>query len=172
MNDQLRVPRNCVRWSRVDPNKDGGIHDPKLAGDTGFDLVAMETRTIGPMEACDVPVNCRIWLPQNWYADVRNRSSMARRGLYVDQNLIDNGYRGPMFVFIRNMLMPTVVQSMLDMSMKALRITEDPHTVTVHEGDRIAQLVFHKGQPAWSQEIPEVPMDTDRAADGFGSTGK
>lgn len=171
--DRTRSKRTAMRWARIDPDLPGGLHRPKKHGDIGWDLEAMEDVVIGPMQSADVPVNAQIQLPEGFYADVRNRSSMARRGLYVDQNLIDTGYRGPLFVFIRNMQMPE------RWNLDGVQIygpagcgkpPAEP-TVTIKAGERIAQLVFHHAKPIWDMEVEEIDVSTERGGTGFGSTG-
>lgn len=150
-NDRLHSGRNRITWSRVKPDLPAGIHEPKLVGDIGWDVEAMNAVTIRPGECANVGINCRLALPEGFYADIRNRSSMSRRGLYVDQNLIDTGYRGELFIFLRNM---------------------KDAGITIIAGERIAQLVFHRVHPVWLDEIEDVPITTDRGARGFGSTGR
>lgn len=148
----FRDSRNCVRWSPVDTTLPPGIHEPKLHGDVGFDLEAMYTIFIPSGESRDVAVNLKLWLPEGYYAEIRNRSSMARRGLYVDANIVDTGYRGPMFVLIRNM-----------------RGADEVAKIMPRE--RIAQLLFHRVNPVWLNQVDDVPDDTERGNNGFGSTG-
>jgi dUTPase len=93
---------------------------------------------------------------------------MARRNLYVDQNLVDTGYRGPMFVFIRNMNLPSMFTSASGIKVEPAEI--DPGTVTIRRGERIAQLVFHRLLGVEVRMGP-VGIDTARGEDGFGSTG-
>jgi dUTP pyrophosphatase len=145
-----------------------GVEPPKHAGDVGWDLVAMNDVIIRPMAAADVPVNLRMALPEGVYVDIRNRSSMARRNLYVDQNLVDTGYRGPMFVFIRNMNLPLMFVPPAAYKVEPAEI--DPGAVTIRAGERIAQMVFHRSMDVTIQMGP-VPIDTPRGERGFGSTG-
>lgn len=149
--DPLRNPHTCVRVARVNPALPLGIHHPKLAGDVGWDLEAMEDAVIQPYTALDVPVNLQMHLPNGYYAEIRNRSSMAKRGLYVDANIVDTGFRGPLFVMIRNMQSPSL---------------------RIKAGERVAQLLFHRTQPVWLMEVAEVNTATERAINGFGSTGR
>ena len=160
--DEFRTQRHKLEWARLDKTLPGGIHRPQKPGDIGWDLEAMEDVLIRPMESVDIPVNARIHLPPDMYADLRNRSSMARRGLYVDHGLIDNGYRGPLYVFVRNMALPPH-------SYEASSEYND-RTVLVRAGERIAQLVFHKAVPVWDLEVDEIDIDTVRGETGFGST--
>lgn len=194
MIDRTQSVRNRVRATAVDPGLPLGLHEPKLDGDVGWDLAAAMDVVIGPMQCADVPVNLRLALPAGVYADVRNRSSMARRGLYVDQNVVDSGYRGPMFVFVRNMGLPQM-RAMTDLEIQhaqnatalvvagqpvapyrgpnvaALLPEADPGTIVIKAGERIAQLVFHRADPIWVGHVVEFEDETERGARGFGSTG-
>jgi dUTP pyrophosphatase len=147
-----------VNVCRIDPGLPLGIHEPKMAGDVGFDLVAMEAVEIPAGEARDVPVNARIELPHGVWAEIRGRSSIARLGLAVDAGTIDNGYRGPLYVLVRNM--------------KPCN-NNGPNVTHIQAGQRIGQLVLHQ-MVQWQrylQEVPNVEQDTERGARGFGSTG-
>lgn len=155
-------------WNRIDPNLPPGIHLPKRKGDVGYDLEAMEDIVIPPMAHCDVPVNAEIQLPSNMWASIRNRSSMGRRGLYVDQNVIDNGYRGPVFVLIRNMRLPGFCIG------DGGRIEPEDggfESIKIAAGERIGQLVFHSMTMVHLDEVEEIERDTERGPNGFGSTG-
>lgn len=162
--DKMSAMRNRIVFEPIDDSLPGGVHIPKKEGDVGWDLEAMEDVTIGPMLSADVPVNAKLQLPRGIYADIRNRSSMARRGLYVDQNVIDTGYRGPLFVFIRNMQLPDHGTGLIGGARVADR------RVTIKAGERIAQLIFHKVHPCWMQK-GIVDPNSERGDTGFGSTG-
>ena len=165
--DRLKQRKTHVRWSRLNHDLPGGLHRPKRKGDIGWDLECMEDVEIPPMGRVDVPVNARLWLPDGFYADIRNRSSMSKRNLYVDQNLLDTGYRGPIYVLIRNLTLPQMH------SWDGSHYWDfESGTVTLKAGERIAQLVFHTHHPVWEDEVHEVPLDTERAEAGFGSTGR
>jgi dUTPase len=177
--DRTMRPTHCVRAAPIDPSRELGIHQPKLAGDIGWDLVAMHSVKLEPGQARDVPVNARIELPRGVYADIRNRSSMARRDLYVDHNLIDTGYRGDLFVFIRNMK-PAIgvltvnagIARYPDRTETTYADLTKTNTVWIQEGERIAQLVFHRASPVWMMPVDEISQTTERGVNGFGSTGK
>lgn len=163
VQDRLHQQKTCVRWARVDPAKPGGLHLPQLRGDIGFDMECMEDTLIPPMATVDVPVNARLEMPDGYYAFIWNRSSMGKRNLYVDQNLIDTGYRGRLFVLIRNMRLPRPVYESGHV--------HDDGEIVLRAGERIAQLIFQKVAPLWTVEVEEISTDTDRSVDGFGSTG-
>ena len=149
----LHAGRMKFRWARLDPDLDPGIHEPKHEGDCGWDLVAMQDMTIAPQNAVDIPINCRLELPPGYWAEMKARSSIAKRGLQIDAGTIDNGYRGPLYVVCRN--------------------TKTDKPITVKAGERIAQLVFHRLHEVWAEEVEEININgSTRGESGFGSTGR
>jgi dUTP pyrophosphatase len=166
--DQTFSARNRVLIARVDPALPLGLHRPKLDGDIGWDIEAMHDVVIPPMESVDVAVNIRMALPPGVYVDIRNRSSMAKRGLYVDHNLIDSGYRGPLFVLVRNLQLPVGGHYVAEPG----SATWEEHSVPISAGERVGQLVFHRSMPVWTHEVDEIHDDTERGDRGFGSTGR
>lgn len=148
--DKLRTALRQVRWSRIDP--DGpGFHAPKRHLDVGWDLEVAEEREILPGRQDDVPTNIRLELPDFIWAEVRARSSAARRHLQIEAGTIDPGYRGPIYALVRNI---------------------GRQEVQIMPGERVAQIVFHKVEPVWIKEVPSINDDTQRGQSGFGSTGR
>lgn len=168
--DETRRSRTCLRWSRVDPGLPPGLHLPKRSGDVGWDLEAMHDVVIPPMQAVDVPINARLELPDGVWAEIRARSSIARRNLQVDAGTIDTGYRGDLFVLVRNMTFPRLMTSAL--GLHAAPVENDRGTVTIRAGERVGQLVFYHVARVWAVEVDEVDQSTERGINGFGSTGR
>jgi dUTPase len=79
------------------------------------------------------------------------RSSAIARGIFVLPTLIDNGYRGPLFLFAMNV---------------------GDKAIPIATGDRIAQLVMLTNL-AGQLEIKEAEFlpSSDRGVKGFGSSG-
>lgn len=161
--DKLRTDSRRLAWTRIDP--DGpGLHSPKKPGDIGFDLEAAEDVALMPGQQHDIATNIHIALPENVWAEMRARSSIAKRHLQVEAGTIDTGYRGPIFCVIRN-ITPIDVQT---------RPLDSIQAVEVKKGERIAQLIFHRTCPVWLDEVPQHDFDTrtERGVSGFGSTGR
>lgn len=119
-------------------------------GDAGADLVIVEGGILSPGEARDFPVGIAVEPPIGYFFDIRPRSSTLRkRGLYVHQGTIDNGYRGPLFIYVRN-----------DTAQDAL----------IEDGARLAQMVLLPCVQPIVEEV-ETLDDSDRREAGFGSTG-
>lgn len=81
---------------------------------------------------------------------VKDRSSMAVKGMYTHAGVIDAGYRGEVTILLEN-------------------TTQNPYKVGM--GDKIAQLLPY---PVLTFMVPvsvESLSTTDRGSNGFGSTG-
>lgn len=129
-------------------------HQPvrQYSGDAGFDLYVCEDCRIEANQFVDVSCGVAVALPSGVWAMITGRSSTLRqRGLLVTQGIIDNGFRGELFVGVQNL--------------------KDRH-VDVEAGDRLGQLIpFPLIAPdlEWRQ-VNEL-SETDRDVMGFGSTG-
>lgn len=123
-------------------------------GSAGADLYAavVEPVVLYPGQRCRVSTGIRIALPPGYEAQVRPRSGLADRyglGMVNAPGTIDSDYRGVIYVLLVN-------------------LGQEP--ITIHRGDRIAQLVVAPVAQAEWQEVPSLPP-TERAEGGFGSTG-
>lgn len=123
-------------------------------GDAGADLHTTIDVTIAPGERALVPTGLAVALPDGYVALVHPRSGLAaRHGLSIvnTPGTVDAGYRG---------------------EIKVLLINHDPaEAVTLHRGDRIAQLVIQRFERARFVEVGILP-DSSRGAGGYGSTGR
>lgn len=130
----------------------GQLEGPHHHGDAGHDLTCAETLTLAPTEYADINCGLRIALPVGTWGMIANRSSTPRKGLMVNTSIIDNGYRGPIKVCVRNV------------SDKA---------VTIRAGEQVAQLIVVPLVPVRLSfvEIPEDLGETARGSSGWGSTG-
>ncbi len=109
--------------------------------------------TLQPGERALVPTGLRIEIPQGFEVQVRPRSGLAlKHGITLlnTPGTIDSDYRGPLGVIVIN-------------------AGQDPFEIT--HGERIAQLVVAPVVQA-TFDFAEVLTETDRGADGFGSTGR
>lgn len=140
-----------IRFKRLVPE---AITPTKATpGSAGFDLHITSDFDCDPItplpEPWALPTGIAIELPPGYEAQVRMRSGLAAKGLWLANGVgtIDCDYRGEILVLVharkRHVFKP---------------------------GDRIAQLVI--------QRVPEVELEeaaelgeTERGAGGFGSTG-
>jgi dUTP pyrophosphatase len=120
----------------------------------GMDLRAnlADEILLKPMERALIPTGLFIEVPVGFEAQVRPRSGLAiKKGIGVlnSPGTIDADYRGEVMVILVNLS------------------AED---YTVHDGDRIAQMIISKHEKAEWEEVVEL-KETERGAGGFGHTG-
>jgi dUTP pyrophosphatase len=129
---------------------------PRLAheGDAGYDLHAAEAAVLDPGGRASVGTGIAVAIPPGRAGLVLPRSGLAERHGVTLANapgLIDSGYRGELRVLLLN--------------------TDPTRPFAVELGDRIAQLVIVRYEPAELTEQPELEA-TLRGTAGFGSTGR
>jgi dUTP pyrophosphatase len=134
-----------------------GLELPSYAssGAAGADLRAAVDADleIEPGGRMAVPTGLVMEIPRGWEGQVRPRSGLAiRHGLTVVNapGTIDSDYRG---------------------EVKVLLVNLGDDAVTIHRGDRVAQLVLAPVVRAEFVEVGELEA-TDRGTGGFGSTGR
>lgn len=122
-------------------------------GDAGYDLCSTEELVLQPFERALIPTGLAIEIPFGYAGFVVPRSGLAiKQGLSIVNapGLIDSNYRG---------------------ELKVIAINLDPHEpISIHVGDRIAQLVIMKVESLEFQEVAELD-DSERGTGGFGSSG-
>ena len=129
----------------------------KHDGDAGFDICSNEDIVIPGGAVVLVDTGIRISVPYGYEAQIRLRSSYAKKGVFIPNapGTIDYGYKGPVMVAMGNM--------------------KQHQGFHLSRGERFAQIVIN--------ELPQVKLDivgkdeffeedTDRGEAGFGSTGK
>jgi dUTP pyrophosphatase len=136
---------------RLDPGVPlpGYAHDQ----DAGADLVTAVDVTLAPGERATVPTGIAVALPRGYAGFVHPRSGLAaRHGLTIVNapGTVDAGYRGQIQVTLLN--------------------TDSELPVVLRRGDRIAQLVVQRVEPARFVEVDRLPGSA-RGEGGFGSTG-
>jgi len=122
-------------------------------GDAGADLAAAEDVELAPGERAIVGTGIAIALPAGYAAFVHPRSGLAAKHgvtLVNAPGTIDAGYRGEIKVILLN--------------------TDATRSVSLHRGDRIAQLVVQRVEHVSFREVTTLPGSA-RGEDGFGSTG-
>jgi dUTP pyrophosphatase len=121
----------------------------------GMDLyAALETDVeIAPHSTVKIPTDLAFALPKNTFGAIFARSGLATKQGLRPANCVgvaDSDYRGNYIVALHN---------------------DTDEVKRVLPGDRVAQLVL---MPYIPMELVEVDVldETDRGADGFGSTGR
>ena len=121
----------------------------------GMDLRANldEPVVLNSLERALIPTGLFIALPPGTEAQVRPRSGLAwKQGLSVlnSPGTVDADYRGEVKVILVNL---------------------SAESVTIEDGERVAQLVIARHEQPELVEVVEL-SETTRGAGGFGSTGK
>ncbi|MGB9409114.1 MAG: dUTP diphosphatase [Terracidiphilus sp.] len=123
--------------------------------DLGYDLFALEGVTLAPRAT--VKVRTGICVEARHPATgvplgllVRDRSSMAARGIATTAGVIDSGYRGEILILMSN-------------------LTDTP--VQLSAGEKIAQMIPIPVLTGLVQEVETLEVSA-RAEKGFGSSGR
>jgi dUTP pyrophosphatase len=126
--------------------------------DLGFDIYALEDTLLPP----NTPVKVRTGIAVHFQKPeaqqekfgllVRDRSSMASKGVIASGGVIDAGYRGELLVLLTSYA--------------------SPHSFAIKAGDKIAQLIpLPVLTGAGVTETDALPASS-RGQGGFGSTGQ
>lgn len=118
--------------------------------DLGWDLAALESVRIEPGRIARLRTGLAFGFPAGVGGFVKDRSSLAARGLHTLAGVIDPGYRGEVQVLVVNL---------------------ERTAVELAAGERIAQLVLMATLPATLVEADNLD-DTERGDGGFGSSGR
>jgi dUTP pyrophosphatase len=147
-------------------------------GSAGLDIYAAleEPVVINPGRVAMIPTGLSCEMPNGLEAQVRSRSGLALRNIFVANSpgTIDSDFRGEIFILLRNGRRATWIDRiryLIDVICYGPEEakTRDASRFVVYPGDRIAQLVF-SSIPLIEVEWGEVGK-TERGAGGFGSTG-
>lgn len=119
--------------------------------DSGCDIYANDTVTLKQFENITIPTGVCLEIPEGYEVQVRPKSSLNSKGIITHFGTVDNHYTGEIKVVVYKL---------------------SPGEYTFNKGDKIAQLVFHKGVVHAEFEQTSELKKTDRNNNGFGSTGK
>ena len=123
--------------------------------DAGLDLYASESEWVA--EGTLISTGIAVDIPPGYEGTIRPRSGLtSRTGLRVQLGTVDAGYNGE------------------------LKVIADCHpkgdygdqTYEVLTGDKIAQLVISPIETPEVEVVDEFDSESERGANGFGSTGK
>ena len=121
-------------------------------GDAGWDLYVSRDTVIPAHSFTDIHTDIAIAMPEGLWGRITGRSSTLRKyGLLVNEGIIDNGYRGELFVGVFNLT---------------------NHDRFIPAGTRLAQLIFHWLIEDLQWEPTMVLPPSQRQDKGFGSSGQ
>jgi dUTP pyrophosphatase len=120
-------------------------------GDLGYDVFADEDKWIEPGGYKLVSTGVSVHNSSYKYGFIiKDRSSIAMKGLFTHAGVIDAGYTGEIKIFFHNV---------------------SNTSIKIEKGDKISQLVPTKVINFEVEEVDEL-FQTKRGKNGFGSTGK
>lgn len=125
----------------------------KYQGDGGADLRARLDKPVRlyPHEIYKVPTGIAVEVPPGHVGLIQPRSGASSEGKLVITGTVDSNYRG-------------------EMLMTVININDEGYFV-IQPGERLAQLVIVPVYIAEFELVEEL-SETDRGANGFGSTGR
>ena len=130
------------------------------SGASGLDLCAYlgGTLYLKSGERTLIPTGIKLEIPLGYEGQIRSRSGAALCGLVVCNapGTIDSDYRGEVHVYVQNI--------------SRREFQDEPDTITIKPGDRIAQLVITPVARVAISVTRRLPP-TPRGEQGFGSTG-
>ena len=138
---------------------DPGAFMPTKAhdNDAGFDLYLKNDVMLNVGIYKLISTGVHLAIPAGWEGQIRPRSSSSIRYIDVAFGTIDAGYTGIVGIYAR--YLPPDCHSLYSTSL------------CLKKGERIAQIVF-KQVPNVSLELGNVTgLQTERGANGFGSSG-
>ena len=132
---------------------DEGAVEPTRAHpqDAGLDLYAMEDQAILEGGSASFDTGVHMLLPEGTYGKIEGKSGLnVRFGVVSLGGVIDEEYTGSVVVKLYN-------------------LGDKPYMV--RKGDKIAQLIIMPCEKPQLRRVRRLPQ-TERGANGFGSTGK
>ena len=132
---------------------DPGAFPPDRAHptDAGLDLKAKESVAIPGRQSKSIDTGVHVELPAGYYGKIESKSGLnVKHSVVCCGGVVDEGYTGSIVVKLYNLSLEDYI---------------------VFPGDKIAQLVI---MPYIAPDIAFVDelSETDRGANGFGSTGR
>lgn len=118
--------------------------------DAGFGIYSIEEKVLKPMEYYAVATGISSEIPANCFVSIRDRSSMAIKGIHVMGGVIDSGYRG---------------------EWKIIMINLSGSDYKIELGDKIAQGILQSAKQPKIEMVEDL-SDSSRGTGGFGSTGR
>jgi dUTP pyrophosphatase len=119
-------------------------------GSAGYDLHTTESAILYPGHSHNFSTGLHLAIPEGYMGIVKSRSGMSfKNSIEVGAGVIDSDYRGEVKIHLYNY--------------GELR-------VAINAGERIAQLLIIKHETPEFIQVDSL-IQTDRAANGFGSSG-
>lgn len=133
--------------------------------DAGFDVYATDDITIYPGQVIKHPLNIRLKLPINTWAEIASKSGLGAKGLLVYAGVIDQEYRGIPHVVMSNI---NLIEKVDEEGFPLMRTVP----IVIKKGEKLAQLIMNPySSEFYIQQVDKIDTTTARGEGGFGSTG-
>jgi dUTP pyrophosphatase len=120
--------------------------------DLGYDLYCLNNILLLKGFVAGIRTGIAIEFPKRYGGIIKDRSSMAFKGITVSGGVIDSGYRGEIIVLLTY---------------------NGPHDdFLIKTGDKIAQIVLQRTNTREPIEVVNELSGSDRGEKGFGSSGR
>lgn len=134
--------------------------------DAGWDLYATDDIAIYPGQVMKHPLNIRLELPANTWAEITSKSGLGAKGILVYAGVIDQAYRGIPHVVFTNLW---IIDQIDEQGFPLMRT----QPVLIKKGEKLAQLIMNPyNENFYLTQVDKVSTETERATGGFGSSGK
>ena len=151
---------------KVEVMEDGKMPTKAHASDAGWDLYATSDIYIYPGQVLKHPLNIRLQLPPNTWAEITSKSGLGAQGLMVYAGVIDQSYRGIPHVVFTNLW---VIHGPDEDGVPLMRV----EPIVIKKGTKLAQLIMNPySEQFYMTQVDKVDTNTDRGSAGFGSSGK
>lgn len=141
---------------------------PEFAHDTdsGFDIFTCENTTVKAGKKAIIPTGLKLELPYGYGVQIKNKSGITIKGCPICSN--DGNYRGERADI-------TVFEGTVDMMYRGeigiMIKNEEGFDITIPKHIKIAQGVIREIITCDFVEVDHVSTDTERADNGYGSSG-
>ena len=120
------------------------------SGSAGYDLFAAEEKTLFLHRVTPVTIELKMEIPHGYFGKIYPRSSLLKNYFgSCDAGMIDSDFCGTILVLMTN---------------------NSNIPLVVNDGQRIAQIVFHKKEEVVFRKVNCLNL-TEKSAGGFGSAG-
>lgn len=152
--------------------------------DAGFDLYAdfeEDFFVIDAFETRPVPTGIAIAFSSKWYAQIEERSSMAKLGIKKSGGVFDSGYRGEYLIMLYNtnkkpfIISKIAIEDLADeFEVNGVKYNKQeviiyPYTKAICQMVMLEVPVFDVQEISY-EELKQI--DSERGAGGFGSSKK
>ena len=177
----MKLKDNELRFAKI---RESARVPSKRDEDAGFDMYADfedEFFVIGAGETRPVPTGIAVAFSSRWYAQIEERSSMAKIGIKKSGGVFDSGYRGEYLIMLYNtnkkpfVISKTPVEELSD-EFDINGVNYNKSAVIIYPYTKaICQMVMQEIPVFEVQEISYEELkniSSERGAGGFGSSKK